>query len=257
MRSAAGLALYILSLADGLLAMPSPSGDARSTGAVATGMPVARAQLLARILLPEQARATPPPTHHVQLPRSARRLRQLGERQDPEPESEAASETTSNDLTLFGTRTAEDGGVDTRTQTAANTTNDQEENTTGPVPTPTTSVSHEWITTSVLTPQSSAVPLAATMGLIMPNPWQSIYVGKSTSPCSRVMSELPNSAADCSRSGMSSLGRTGVPVRLYRSRRQACTNGRRMDAASHAVADCAWQPCEFGDIGRSSQREDG
>lgn len=47
-------------------------------------------------------------------------------------------------------------------------------------PSRTTSVDdHQWITTSELTVQTSPVPLAQTIGLIMPNPWQKIYVGET------------------------------------------------------------------------------
>jgi hypothetical protein len=49
-----------------------------------------------------------------------------------------------------------------------------------------TSAEDEQRPTKTLTPVDQPLPLAATIGLIMPNPWEKNYVGESFSPHSKI-----------------------------------------------------------------------
>lgn len=183
MRSAASLALYILTIVGALASpaaqsrlaavTPPPGTYTKTETSHPSRLPVARGQ---PVPIPIPC-PTPSPT-----PSRTNRGRaylkggnDLRQRQDkPAPDSDSGTTSTTSVLTLFdagptATDSSTDGGPGTE---------DDGEKSTAPPATPTESVSHEWLTTSRLTPESSAVPLAATMGLIMPNPWQNIYVGE-------------------------------------------------------------------------------
>lgn len=186
MRSATCLALYILTLAShstsALFVYAHPDRPAPQTPPPSLATPAAQRDVAYRQAA--LASSTARPLQAAQAGYHARlaHRRQLNRRQDSPQDEESAG---ADGLPLFGTRTAEGGGAES-TASAGDGDGDgsggQGDGThteTAPPATPTESVSHEWLTTSTLTPVSSAVPLAATMGLILPDPMQNIYVGTS------------------------------------------------------------------------------
>ena len=184
MRSAASLALYILTIAGALASpapaqpklatvIPPPSTNSRTGTSHPSRLPIARGQpnpipMTSPTSSPDGSRTS---RGRVSLIGNHHKHKRQGE---PAPDGDGGTASTTTVLTLFD---AGPTGTDSTTNGAAGTEEDGEKSTAPPA-TPTESVSHEWLTTSRLTPESSAVPLAATMGLIMPNPWQNIYVGE-------------------------------------------------------------------------------
>lgn len=178
MRCAVCLALYILTLASptALAAPDVPLTSSRTfatAGLLEDPLTASSPNSVHAHIIHRQRPETPPLPHITPPPPPS-----PAHRRSPAIIDVQRRQETTDDLTLFGTRT-DDGS--TAADSGGEGSDGGDQTTTAPPATPTTSVSHEWLTTSKLTPQESAVPLAATIGLILPNPWQSIYVGGSIS----------------------------------------------------------------------------